>query len=146
MNDVAEVVTPTSYLTLHYRLAGEDGMDFISTFGGKPSTLQMGLGQLAPTLEDCLLGLPCDAHKKFMLPPEKAFGAHNPQFVQRIGRADLPPNSATELHGTIEIASPHGQKIAGRVIDLDDDTVLLDFNHPLAGRTVCFEVHLIGVM
>ena len=78
MNDVAEVVTPTSYLTLHYRLAGEDGMDFISTFGGKPSTLQMGLGQLVPTLEDCLLGLPCDAHKKFMLPPEKAFGAYNP--------------------------------------------------------------------
>lgn len=146
MNDVAEIVTPTSYLTLHYRLADADGTEFISTFGGKPSTLQMGLGQLAPTLEDCLLGLPCGTRQTFTLPPEKGFGARNPQFIQRIGRADLPPNSATELHGTIEITSPHGQKIAGRVIEQDDETVLLDFNHPLAGRTVCFEVELLGVM
>jgi FKBP-type peptidyl-prolyl cis-trans isomerase SlpA len=150
-------VTATSFLTLHYRVATEDGMDLVSTFGNKPSTLQMGSGELAPPLEDCLIGLTDGDERSFTLDTHSAFGPRNPQFVQRIGRSDLPPGSQAELHGVIEIIEPTkmneisghktgGRKIAGRVVALDDETVTLDFNHPLAGRSIRFDVHLLGVL
>jgi FKBP-type peptidyl-prolyl cis-trans isomerase SlpA len=146
MNDVVPSVNATSFLTLHYRLATEDGVDLVSTFGSRPSTLQMGSGELAPPLEQCLIGLHDGDEKSFVLAPEQAFGQHNSQLVQRIGRSDLPPGTSPELHGVVELFSPQGQKIAGRVREMDDEAVLLDFNHPLAGRTVRFDVALIGIL
>lgn len=143
---IAPTVKPDSFLTLHYRVATEDGVDLVSTFGGKPSTLQMGGGELAPPLEACLLGLHDGDQRQFVLTPEHAFGMHNPQLVQRIGRDDLPPGTAVELHGTVELASPQGMKLVARVRETADDTVLLDFNHPLAGRTLRFDVQLIGIL
>ena len=69
-----------------------------------------------------------------------------PQLVQRIGIGDLPPNSTPELHGLIEFASPAGDKFTGMVRELDATAVLVDFNHPLAGHRVCFEVQIIAVL
>lgn len=152
MNDVIATVNTYSFLTLHYRVATEDGVDLVSTFGGKPSTLQMGTGELAPPLEACLIGLHDGDERSFTLDSTEAFGERHAQLVQRIGRADLPPGTNAELHGVIEIVEPRhmngsgGRKIAGRVLDLDEDTLLVDFNHPLAGRTITFAVHIIGIL
>ena len=66
--------------------------------------------------------------------------------MQRVGLADLPRNASPELHGLIEFASPAGAKFTGIVRELDSEAVLVDFNHPLAGKHVRFEVELIGIL
>ena len=141
-----ENVRADSLITLHYRVATGDDVELVSTFGSTPAVLQLGSGELAPTLEQCLVGVAVGERHVFLLEPEQAFGGHNPQLVQRVGRADLPPNSAPELHGLIEFASAAGAKFTGIVRELDDDAVLVDFNHPLAGKHVRFEVEVIGIL
>lgn len=144
------VVTESAYLTLHYRLASEEGEDIVSTFADNPATLQLGQGQLAPFLEQCLIGLEEGVHRTFELPPERAFGPRNPELLQRISRATLKDRSGPDedyaIGDLVEFAAPGGGKFAGVLRELDDDTALFDFNHPLAGRPLRFEVRIIGIL
>ncbi|HXA46812.1 MAG TPA: FKBP-type peptidyl-prolyl cis-trans isomerase [Burkholderiaceae bacterium] len=144
------VVTEAAYLTLHYRLASMEGVDMVSTFADNPATLQLGQGQLAPFLEECLLGLPEGVHQVFDLPPEKAFGPRNPELIRRVSRATLDDNSASDANykvgDLVDFAAPGGGRFAGVLRELDQDGALFDFNHPLAGQTVRFEVKIIGIL
>lgn len=149
-NATVPVVTEAAYLTLHYRLAAADGNDIVTTFNDNPATLQLGTGQLAPFLEVCLLGLPEGAHQTFELTPEQAFGPRNPDLIQRVSRATLDENSAGGdeyvIGDLIEFSAPSGGRFAGVLRAIDDDSALFDFNHPLAGQTVKFEVKIIGIL
>jgi FKBP-type peptidyl-prolyl cis-trans isomerase SlpA len=148
MSDPSAVVLPDSFLTLHYRLSAADGDadDFVSTFGLSPATLQMGSGQLAAPLEALLLGLPVGAQQVFELPPSEAFGERNPLLVERIARNALPPEIELVPNSLVEFGAPDGGSFAGFLRQLDDTTALFDFNHPLAGRAIRFEVRLIGIL
>lgn len=143
---MSDTVQPDSYIALHYRVANDDDVELVSTFGGGPATMLLGTGELAPPLEQCLIGIVPGERHVFLLEPGQAFGAHNPSLVQRIGIGDLPPNITPELHGMIEFASPAGDKFTGVVRELDSETVLVDFNHPLAGKSIRFEVEVLGIM
>lgn len=149
-NAILPVVTESAYLTLHYRLAGADDADIISTFNDNPATLQMGTGQLAPFLEACLIGLEEGEGKTFELPPEKAFGERNPDLIQRISRATLEENSqlgeSYAVGDLVEFNAPGGGRFAGVLRAIDEEGALFDFNHPLAGQTVKFEVRIIGIL
>ena len=143
---MSERVAPDSLLTLHYRLATADDTELVSTFSTTPATLQLGSGELVPTLEQCLVGLlPGDRHV-FLLEPAQAFGPHNPDLVQRVARAELPDAEAVTLHGTVQFSAPGGGSFAGLVRALDDDSATIDFNHPLAGQSVRFEVQVLGIL
>lgn len=143
-------VTDAAYLTLHYRLASMDGVDIVSTFEDNPATLQLGTGQLAPFLEACLVGLQEGTHRSFDLLPEKAFGPRNPDLIQRVSRATLDENSqAGEQYAVgdlVEFAAPGGGRFAGVLREIDTDGALFDFNHPLAGQALRFEVKIIGIL
>ena len=143
---MTDTVQPDSYIALHYRVANADDIELVSTFGGGPATMQLGTGELAPMLERCIIGIAPGERHVFLLEPDQAFGAHNPQLVQRIGIADLPADATPELHGLIEFASPAGDKFTGIVRELDAEAVLVDFNHPLAGKSIRFEVEVLGIM
>jgi FKBP-type peptidyl-prolyl cis-trans isomerase SlpA len=149
-NAAPSVVNASSYLPLHYRLAGPDGADIVTTFNDNPATLQMGTGQLAPFLEACLIGLQEGAHQTFELSPEKAFGERNPELVQRVSRTTLDENSqmgeSYVIGDLVEFTAPSGGRFAGVLRAIDDDSALFDFNHPLAGQTVKFEVRIIGIL
>lgn len=149
-NASVPLVTETAYLTLHYRLASQAGENIVSTFEEKPATLQFGQGQLAPFLEACLLGLPEGAHQTFELLPEQAFGPRNPELIQRISRATLKENSSMDedyrVGDLVDFAAPGGGRFAGVLREIDEQGALFDFNHPLAGQTVKFEVKIIGIL
>lgn len=144
------VVTERSFLTLHYRLSSVAGKDIVSTFDENPATLQMGSGQLAPFLEHCLLGLAEGAHKIFELTPDQAFGPRNPDLLQRVSLDTLRENSDTEttysVGDLVDFTAPGGGSFAGVLLQLGEKDALFDFNHPLAGQHVKFEVSLIGVL
>ncbi|MGO4378378.1 FKBP-type peptidyl-prolyl cis-trans isomerase [Pseudoduganella sp. RAF53_2] len=147
---MSNVVTSSAYLTLHYRLATLDGTDIVSTFNGNPATLMLGQGQLAPQLEELLIGLPEGTHKVFELAPEQGFGPRNPELVQAVTRATLDENSVPgaeyKVGDLVDFAAPGGGRFAGVLRELRDDAAIFDFNHPLAGQPVKFEVNLISVL
>ena len=144
-------VQPGSFLTLHYRLCGPEGADVVNTFADKPATLSLGMGQLAPAIEAQLIGLPEGAHQAFELPAGSAFGARNPDLLQRVKLSLLhelgDANADYAVGDVVQFPTPDGQgRYAGVVRELGTDWLLFDFNHPLAGRRVSFEVQLLGVL
>jgi FKBP-type peptidyl-prolyl cis-trans isomerase SlpA len=151
MNSKLPRVGPGSFLTLHYRLAGPAG-DVINTFVGKPATLTLGNGELAPAVEQRLIGLEEGARQTFELPAGLAFGQHNPAMKQWLSRKALTemgdPLDDYRVGDVVQFPTPDGQgRFAGVVLQVRDDAaVLFDFNHPLAGQPVTFEVHLMGIL
>jgi FKBP-type peptidyl-prolyl cis-trans isomerase SlpA len=140
-----------SFLTLHYRLAGADGTELINTFGARPATLSLGEGQLAPTMEALLMGLTAGRHETFELEPGIAFGARKPELVQRVARSLLAQldggDAAFDVGDVVQFPRPDGEPgFAGVVRERGDEWLLFDFNHPLAGQRVTFEVELIEVL
>lgn len=151
-------VDPGSFLTLHYRLAGPAG-DIINTFTGKPATLSLGTGELSPAVEQCLLGLAEGTRATFELPAGAAFGERKAEMQQWVARKLLTqlgdPLETYRVGDVVQFPTPDGQsQYAGAVVQVGSDdgkdgkggAVLFDFNHPLAGQPVTFEVQLIGVL
>jgi FKBP-type peptidyl-prolyl cis-trans isomerase SlpA len=150
----AQQVQPGSFLTLHYRLSGPDGADLINTFADKPATLSLGTGELAPAVERRLIGLAEGAHTTFQLAPGEAFGERNPELLQRVALSVLrkhgDPDERYGVGDVVQFPTPDGQgAFAGVLRELgppEEDWALFDFNHPLAGQPLSFEVQLIGVL
>jgi FKBP-type peptidyl-prolyl cis-trans isomerase SlpA len=144
-------VQPGSFLTLHYRLSGPAG-NVINTFGGSPATLTLGTGELSPAVEACLIGMEEGTRKSFDLPAGTAFGERNPDMQQWLARKELnslgDPNEEYAAGDVVQFPTPDGQgQFAGVVVQVADGKgVQFDFNHPLAGQPVTFEVQLIGVL
>ena len=149
-NSPQSVVSEGAFLTLHYRLSSPDGRDIVTTFDDSPATLQLGAGQLAPSLEARLMGLPEGTHQIFELPPGEAFGPRNPELLQRVSLETLRKHSSDDEDYTVgdlvDFAAPGGGRFAGVLLDMGDDDALFDFNHPLAGQPVKFEVQIIGIL
>jgi FKBP-type peptidyl-prolyl cis-trans isomerase SlpA len=159
MASTAHRVQPGSFLTLHYRLAGPGG-DIVNTFKDKPATLTLGTGELAPAVEKHLIGLAEGAHASFDIPAGEAFGDRNPEMVQWIARKLLAEMGKSdqkfEVGDVVQFPTPDGMgTYAGWVVRVGqhadktsggNDAVLFDFNHPLAGKPVTFEVQVIGVL
>ena len=147
----APTVQAGSFLTLHYRLAGPAG-DVINTFGGKPATLSLGAGELSPAMEQRLVGLPEGTRSTFELPAGEAFGERNPDMQQWVTAklmAELgDPDERYAVGDVVQFPTPDGLgSYAGVVLEVrEDGAVRFDFNHPLAGQPVTFEVELIGVL
>jgi FKBP-type peptidyl-prolyl cis-trans isomerase SlpA len=146
----AVVVTPGAFLTLHYRMAGPAG-DVINTFNDKPATLSLGTGELSPGVEARLLGLAEGAHATFELAAGEAFGERNPEMQQWVARSLLAklgdPDERYAVGDVVQFPTPDGQgSYAGAVIESSDSAVRFDFNHPLAGQPVTFEVRVIGIL
>ena len=150
MSIAPAVVTESSYLTLHYRLAVTGGADIVTTFNGTPATLLLGQGQLAPFLEQRLIGLPEGTHQTFELNAGEGFGERNPDLIQSVSKATLEENSVPGTDYTVgevvEFNAPKGGRFAGVLLEMRDTTALFDFNHPLAGQPLQFEVKLISVL
>ena len=144
-------VQPGSFLTLHYRLAGPAG-DVINTFSDKPATLSVGAGELSPAVEQRLIGLAEGARATFELAAGEAFGERNADMQQWVARKLMnelgDPDERYSAGDVVQFPTPDGQgSYAGAVMQVrEDGAVLFDFNHPLAGQPVTFEVQIIGVL
>jgi len=145
------IVQPGSFLTLHYRLAGPQG-DIINTFNEKPATLSLGSGALSPAVEQRLLGLAEGTRVVMEIPAGEAFGERIADMQQWVARKLLnelgDPMERYTFGDVVQFPNPNGQgSFAGTVLQVaEDGAVLFDFNHPLAGQPVTFEVELIGVL
>ena len=154
MTTATPTIQPGSFLTLHYRLGGPAG-DVVNTFASAPATLTLGTGELSPALEAHLIGLPEGSRTTIELPAGSAFGPRSPDMVQWMARKELTDLGAADdtfaVGDVVKFVTPDGQgEFAGVILafrsDDKGDAVQFDFNHPLAGHPVTFEVQVIGVL
>jgi len=139
-------ISPASIVTLHLSLTLKDGTVAESTFDDEPLTFIMGDGSLAEGLELGLYGLRPGDTQRLELYPEQAFGLRDPGKVHQLPRADFAADMALEPGLIIGFNTPGGEELSGTIIAFDDATVEVDFNHPLAGRVVIFDVEIIAVV
>jgi len=148
-----KTIGPDSHVTLHYRLAivapGAE-REIISTFGGRPATVQIGAGHMALPLEHKLVGLAEGQEAAFELSPAEGFGERNTALVQTLTRAAFDSNADPEVDyepgDVVELNVPELGSLAGVLRWRDKIAVVVDFNHPLAGQPLRFSVHVIGVI
>ncbi len=131
-------------LTLHYRLSCS-GREVVSTFGSDPETFVLGSGEIDPRLEVHLLGLPVGVHTTLRLGPGEAFGAHDAALIHWLPRADFDPTLDLKRGHTVEFTLPNGQTLNATILDLNETDVQVDFNHPLAGLPVEFEIEILAL-
>ena len=157
MSEFKQAIEAHSHVTLHYRLAvldvnGQEERDFLNTFNGNPATVAVGQAQLAPFMEDKLLGLHEGAHETFELTADEAFGDYNSELRPVVSRQLLHEgNPQVETFGEgdfVEFAMPNGYRMSGQFMGWNDDKsgAVVDFNHPLAGKPLRLEFKVIGVL
>jgi FKBP-type peptidyl-prolyl cis-trans isomerase SlpA len=127
-----------------------DGADVINTFNGKPATLSLGTGPAGAGHRARLIGLAEGAHS-LRVPAGDAFGERNPELLQRVKLSLLhelgDPDATYAVGDVVQFPTPDGQgSYAGVVREARPDWLLFDFNHPLAGQPVRFEVQVLGVL
>lgn len=140
----ARTVAAGDTLLLRYALRPRGGEeDIISNFDdADPETVTLGDGTLAPMLEQWLINLVPGKRHVFLLEPWQAFGLSQPELLQTLPKHDLPPDMEFEVDQLVEFAMPNGQTLAGRILEIGDDAVKVDFNHPLADLSIEFEVEI----
>lgn len=143
MSETQITVGQETKITLHFALALAGGEQIDSNFDGQPATFTYGDGSLLPGFEEPLIGLAAGSEATFTIPPEKAFGQHNESNVQSVARGNFDGEVLEE--GMVFSFMNGDGELPGVVLDIGDDEVLVDFNHPLAGQTITFTVKIVAV-
>jgi len=136
-------VAPGHLVTIEYSLYDEDGKVIDSTEGDEPYTYIQGYGQVVPGLEKALAGLKPGDRRKVTVNPEEGFGLHDPAKVFKEAREKLDAEVQVGHVLEVEVDEDHSSELL--VISVDDNSVILDGNHPLAGRRLVFDVRVVGV-
>lgn len=140
MTSVNVPVSEGTRIYLNFSLSLEDGSEVDSNFGGEPVSFVYGDGSLLPGFENLLVGMAAGQRNMFTVLPENAFGQPNDNNVQVIGRDTFDDDVVLELGLVFSFADAAGGELPGMLLAFDDEEVTVDFNHPLAGRKILFDV------
>lgn len=130
-----------SQVSFEYTLSDETGTVIESNKGKQPMSYVHGKRQIIPGLEKELSGMKVGEEKKIQVKPEDGYGPVNPDAFQEIPKDKLPPE-ALKVGTMLMAQGPQGQGIPVRVHEIKDTTVIMDFNHPMAGKTLSFDVKI----
>jgi FKBP-type peptidyl-prolyl cis-trans isomerase SlpA len=144
VKDMALSIDTGTTVTLHFSLVLENGHVVDSNFDTAPATFTVGDGNLLAGFENSLMGLVDGDEREFLIQPENAFGQHNPQNVQAVERNNF-ENEELELGTMFSFQNGDGE-LPGVVVEVQDNEVMVDFNHPLAGQSILFKVKIISVI
>ena len=139
-------ISEGSTVTLHMSLALEDGTVAESTFDDEPLTFTMGDGALDYGLEVVLYGLVSGDRQRLVLDPGQAFGQRDPARIHSLARDTFAPDMLLEPGMIIGFETESGEELPGAVLSVDENVVQVDFNHPLAGRTIIYDVEILDVI
>ena len=140
------VIEPGKRVTLHFSVILLDGTVLDTTKEKEPATFVVGDGNLLAGFEQSIYGLKAGDKRSVVLEPEQAFGPYNDDNLQRIHRSRFNQDMTLEPGVVIGFADKSNTEIPGVIKSLEGDEVVIDFNHPLAGRDLTFEVEIINVV
>ena len=140
MSSVNVPVSEGTRVFLNFSVSLEDGSEVDSNFGGDPVDFVVGDGSLLPGFERAIFGMEAGQRQLFTVAPENAFGQPNDNNVQMLPRDQFDDDIDLEIGLVFSFADAGGGELPGMIIAFDDEEVSVDFNHPLAGRTIMFDV------
>lgn len=139
------LIGPDTRVTLFFSLTLADGQPVDSNFGAQPAQYVPGDGSLLPAFDACLAGLAAGARERFTIPAADAFGVRREENLKRVPRARFPQDVALVPGLVLSFAAAEGGELPGVIHRLLGDMVEVDFNHPLAGRDIVFDVEIVAV-
>ncbi len=132
-------------VTLFFALRLADGEVVDSNFEQQPATFVVGDGNLLPAFERALFGMQGGERNSYVIPPENAFGQRNPNNLQKIERRLFSTDLNLEVGLVVNFADAQNTELPGVIAEVDEQWVTVDFNHPLAGQAIEFDVHILSV-
>ncbi len=132
-------------VAIHYTGTLLDGSTFDSSTGRDPLEFVVGSGQIIPGLDVALPGMTVGDKKTVEIPSEQAYGPANPEMRQAVPREGIPEEIPLEIGTQLQMQTPDGQAMPVMVVDVDEATVTLDANHPLAGKDLKFDIELMRI-
>lgn len=142
--ETEQVIREGSVVTMEYTLSLEDGSVVDASPDGEPVQYTQGQGDLLPAVEQALAGAAPGDTREFTLPPEQAFGSVREDAVMEIDLERL-PEDARQVGAALVISNDQGQQHMIRVTEINGDKAVIDFNHPLAGKTVHFKIQILSI-
>ncbi|MEP3429726.1 MAG: peptidylprolyl isomerase [Roseibium sp.] len=130
---------------LHYKGTLDDGTVFDSSEGREPLEFTVGSGQVIPGLDSAIPGMKVGDEKNVNITPEDAYGLHNPAAQQTVPRTQVADTMDLEVGMQLQGQTEDGQVMSVTVVSFSDDEVVLDGNHPLAGKNLTFEIQITGI-
>jgi len=130
---------------IHYTGTLEDGTEFDSSAGRDPLEFELGSGQVIPGFDKAVEGMAVGDSKSVTIPPEEAYGPRQEQMVQEVPKSALPKEMTPTEGMALQTRSQDGQTIRLTVTAVGEDTITVDANHPLAGKSLNFEIQLVEI-
>ena len=130
----------------HYTGSLTDGTVFDSSTGREPLRVELGRGQIIPGVDQALAGMAPGDTKTVTVPAEKAYGPHRDELIHEIGRDKLSPEMKVDVGDRLEGTDAAGKRLHLTVVEVTDEAVKLDANHPLAGEDLTFELKLVEIV
>lgn len=140
-----ETVQNGLFVSVTFKGTLGDGEIFDSSEGQPPMEVQMGAGQVIEGFESALMGMSLNEKKTFTLEPDDAYGHRNDELMHTFSRNEIPPEMDPEEGQTILLTTPDGQELPAQIIEANDERVVVDMNHPLAGESLTFEIEIVGI-
>ena len=133
-------------IKVHYTCKSKDGEVLDSSTNGDPVQIKIGEGGIIPGVEKALIGMNPGESKTTEISAKEAYGPHKKELVVEVERNRLPENLAPQIGQKLEIHQPNGQKIPVSIINVTESSIILDANHPLAGKDLIFDINLVEII
>ncbi|HEX7809211.1 MAG TPA: peptidylprolyl isomerase [Thermoanaerobaculia bacterium] len=130
---------------VHYKGTLDDGSVFDSSEGSDPISFTLGSGEVIPGFEEAIEGMSAGEKKTKKIDADNAYGERREELVFTVGREQLPDGNDIEVGDMLQVGFPDGSNAAVSVAAMDESTVTLDANHPLAGKNLTFELELVSI-
>lgn len=140
-----DIVQEKNNVSVHYTGTLENGEVFDSSRDREPLSFTVGEGQMIPGFEKAVKGMKLNETKKITIEPSEAYGELKPDMVQKISKEQLPPDLKVHVGQQLASQMPDGQQIVVTVKDIADEDITIDANHPLAGKTLNFEIEVVKI-
>ncbi len=146
MTQATSQATTGDTVLFHYTGCLTDGTVFDSSEGREPLRVTLGSGQVIRGVDDALVGMAPGEEKSVTLEPDEAYGPRRPELLHEVERAAIPPEVDIEVGKQLEGRDTGGQRLRLTVVEVADDKVTLDANHPLAGQELTFDLQLVEIV
>jgi peptidylprolyl isomerase len=131
---------------VNYTGRSGDGTVFESSVGISPLVFTIGSDEVVPGFEHAVIGMSPGEKKTVVVEPEEGFGAYDESLVFEIGKDELPAGATPQVGMDFEMVDEQGEAVAATVIDILSDSVIIDANAPLAGKSIIYEIELLEIV
>ncbi len=132
-------------VTVHYTGKLEDGTVFDSSINREPLGFTLGQGQMIKGFENAVMGMAIGDKTTISIEPSEAYGERSEDMILKVPKKDIPNDIPTDIGTEISINQANGQQIPAVITDADANSITLDANHPLAGKTLIFDIEMVTI-